>query len=104
MGLVGFFRPAYVWSGVWQFAGYNSILYIAALSGIDISLYDAAYIDGASRFQKMLHVELPGITPTIIITMMLNTGSIFNVGFVKVFLLQNPVNYTYSKIISTYVY
>jgi putative aldouronate transport system permease protein len=104
LGLVGFFRPAYVWSGVWQFAGYNSILYIAALSGIDISLYDAAYIDGASRFQKMIHVDLPGITPTIIITLILNTGNILNVGFEKVFLLQNPVNYTVSEIISTYVY
>jgi putative aldouronate transport system permease protein len=102
--LDGFFRPAYVWSGIWQGAGYSSVLYLAALSGIDPTLYDAAAIDGAGRFQRLLHIDLPGIMPTIIITLILNTGGILSVGFEKVFLMQNPVNYRISEIISTYVY
>jgi ABC-type polysaccharide transport system permease subunit len=102
--LDGFFRPAYVWSGIWQGAGYSSVLYLAALSGIDPTLYDAAAIDGAGRFQRLLHIDFPGIMPTIIITLILNTGGILSVGFEKVFLLQNPVNYRISEIISTYVY
>jgi ABC-type polysaccharide transport system permease subunit len=104
LGMDGFFRPAYVWSGIWQGAGYGSILYLAALSGIDVSLYDAAVIDGASKLQKVWHIDLPGIAPTIIITLILSTGGILNVGFEKVFLLQNPINYRISEIISTYVY
>ena len=104
MGTAGFFRPAYVWSGVWQGAGYNAVLYIAALSGVDPSLYEAAAIDGATRFQRMWHIDLPGIRPTIIITLILNAGNILSVGFEKVFLMQNAVNYNVSEIISTYVY
>ncbi len=104
LGATSFFRPAYVWSGVWQGAGYSSILYIAALSGIDVSLYEAASIDGASKLQKLWHIDLPGIRPTIIITLILNTGNILSVGFEKVYLMQNPVNYGISEIISTYVY
>lgn len=104
IGSSGFFRPAYVWSGVWQGAGYGSVLYIAALSGIDISLYEAAYLDGANRMQKILYIDLPCIAPTIIITLILTTGGILNVGFEKVFLMQNPVNYGISEVISTFVY
>lgn len=104
IGSSDFFLPAYVWSGIWQGAGYSSILYIAALSGIDITLYEAAAIDGANRFQKMLHIDLPGIAPTIIITLILSTGGILSVGFEKVYLMQNPVNYGASEIISTFVY
>jgi len=104
MGSSGFFLPAYVLSGVWQGAGYSSVLYIAALSSIDITLYEAAYLDGASRLQKIWHIDLPGIAPTIIITLILATGGIINVGFEKVFLMQNPVNYGVSEIISTFVY
>ena len=104
IGSSDFFRPAYVWSGVWQGAGYGSILYIAALSSIDIALYEAAYLDGANRLQKIRYIDLPGIAPTIIITLILTTGGILNVGFEKVFLMQNPVNYGISEIISTYVY
>lgn len=104
VGSSSFFLPAYVWSGIWQNAGYSSVLYIAALSGIDVTLYEAASIDGANRFQKMLHIDLPGIAPTIIITLILSTGSILSVGFEKVFLMQNPVNYGVSEIISTFVY
>ncbi len=103
-GSSGFFRPAYVWSGVWQGAGYGSVLYTAALSGIDVSLYEAAYLDGANKIQKIFYIDLPSITPTIIITLILTTGGILNVGFEKVFLMQNPVNYGISEVISTFVY
>lgn len=104
LGSPGFFRPAYVWSGVWQGAGYGSVLYIAALSSIDTTLYEAAYLDGASKFQKLIYIDLPGIAPTIIINLILTTGGILNVGFEKVFLMQNPVNYGVSEVISTFVY
>ena len=100
----GFFRPAYIWSGIWQGAGYSSVLYTAALSSIDPGLYEAAAIDGASRLQKLWHIDLPGIRATIVITLILNTGSILGVGFEKAYLMQNAVNYTVSEIISTYVY
>jgi ABC-type polysaccharide transport system permease subunit len=103
-GMDSFFRPAYVWSGVWQGAGYGSVLYLAALSGIDVNLYDAAAIDGANKFQRLLYIDLPGIAPTIIIMLILNAGSILSVGFEKVYLMQNPINYTISEVISTYVY
>jgi putative aldouronate transport system permease protein len=103
-GLEGFFRPAYIWSGVWQGAGYGSVLYLAALSGIDTDLYDAALIDGTSKLQRVWHIDLPSITPTIVITLILNTGGILNVGFEKVFLMQNPLNHSVSEVISTYVY
>jgi putative aldouronate transport system permease protein len=104
IGSSNYFRPAYVWSGVWQSAGYGSVLYIAALSSIDTSLYEAAYLDGANRLQKIWYIDLPGIVPTIITMLILTTGGILNVGFEKVFLMQNPVNYGTSEIISTYVY
>ncbi|MGB8452515.1 MAG: ABC transporter permease subunit [Anaerocolumna sp.] len=103
-GLAGFFKPSYIISGIWQGAGYSSILYIAALASVDLSLYEAAAIDGASRFQKVLHVDLPCITPTIVITLILSAGNILSIGFEKVYLLQNPANYNVSEIIATYVY
>lgn len=103
-GEPGFFRPAYIISGVWQSAGYGSVLYIAALSSVDLSLYEAAALDGASRFQRVLYVDLPCIAPTIIISLVLSAGNILSVGFEKVFLMQNSVNYGVSEIISTYVY
>lgn len=104
MGRAEYFRSLYVWSGVWQGAGYSAVLYIAALSGIDVSLYEAATIDGATRFQRVRYIDIPGIMPTIVITLIMNTGSILNVGFEKVFLMQNAANYSLSEIISTYVY
>lgn len=103
-GLSSFFRPAYILSGVWQSAGYGSVLYIAALSSVDISLYEAASLDGASRFQRVLYVDLPCIAPTIIISLVLSASNILGIGFEKVFLMQNSVNYGVSEIISTYVY
>lgn len=104
IGEPGFFKPAYILSGIWQGAGYSSILYIAALAGVDVSLYEAASIDGANRVQKVLHVDLPSIAPTIVITLILSAGNILSIGFEKVYLLQNPANYNVSEIIATYVY
>ena len=98
------FTPAYIFSGIWQGAGYSSILYIAALASVDVSLYEAAAIDGASRLQRVLHVDLPCIAPTIIITLILNAGNVLSIGFEKAYLLQNPANYNVSEIIATYVY
>ena len=91
-------------SYVCQSAGYGSVLYIAALSAVDTSLYEAAAIDGATRFQRVIHVDLPCIAPTIIITLILNAGNILSLGFEKAYLMQNALNYNTSEIIATYVY
>ena len=99
-----YFASMYVWSGVWQNIGFNTIIYISALSGVSPELHEAARIDGASRFQVMTHVNLPGIMPTIIITLILRCGSILSVGFEKVYLMQNSLNLDASTVISTYVY
>lgn len=98
------FKSIFVFSGVWQNTGFDAIIYIAALAGIDIQLYEAATVDGANKFQRLLHVTLPCIIPTIIIMFILRTGHIMNVGFNKVFLLQNDLNLSASEVISTYVY
>lgn len=104
MGIPQLFSTIYVVSGIWQNMGYNSIVYIATLSGIDPALYEAAEIDGASAFRKMLHIDIPGLLPTAVMLLILSTGSIVSVGFEKVFLLQNAVNMQFSEVISTYVY
>ena len=88
------FQPIYVISQVWQTLGWGSILYLAALTNIDDTLYEAAKMDGANRWQQMLHVTLPGILPTIITMLVLNVGSVLGVGFEKVLLLQNPLVYS----------
>lgn len=100
----GAFRSLYVFSNVWQHMGFNSIIYIAALSAIDPALYEAATMDGAGRFKKILHISLPGIVPTIMILLIMRIGSIMNVGFEKVILMQNPINKSTSEIISTFIY
>ncbi|HML47616.1 MAG TPA: ABC transporter permease subunit [Clostridia bacterium] len=99
-----YFKTIYVWSGIWQGMGYDSVIFIAALSGIDPALYEAATVDGASKFRKILHIDLPGIAPTIIILLIMQCGRIMNVGSEKVLLLQNGLNMPASDIISTYVY
>lgn len=104
MGESGYFRTLYVISNVWQNMGYNSIIYVAALSGVDPQLEEAATIDGASRLKKVLHVDLPTILPTIIIMLILRMGSILSVGYEKVYLMQNDTNINVSEVISTYVY
>jgi putative aldouronate transport system permease protein len=98
------FKSLYVWSGVWQTTGYSAVIYIAVLSGINHELYDAARIDGASTFQKILNIDVPGIMPTAIILLILSSAQILNVSFEKIFLMQNPLNMEVSDVISTYVY
>ena len=99
-----YFRHMYVWSGVWQGMGYNSIIYISALSAIDPSLYEAAKVDGANRLQRIFHIEIPGILPTIITLLILNTGSLLSVGHEKILLMQTTQNMETSDVISMYVY
>lgn len=98
------FKEVYVWSDVWQHVGWDSIIYLAALSSIDPTYYEAAEMDGASRFQKILHIDIPILIPTTMILLILRAGSVLSVGFEKVLLLQNPLNLAGSEIISTYVY
>lgn len=98
------FAGVYVWSDVWQHIGWDSIIYLAALSAIDPTYYEAATMDGASRLQKIRHIELPLLLPTAMILLILRAGSLLSVGFEKVLLLQNPLNLAGSEIISTYVY
>ncbi|TDL57663.1 sugar ABC transporter permease [Paenibacillus dendritiformis] len=100
----GWFKSLYVFSGVWQQMGWSSIIYLAALSGVDPQLHEAARVDGASRLQRIWHVNLPCIMPTIVILLILNTGSILSVGFEKVFLMQNDMNLESSDVFTTYVY
>ena len=104
LGEPGMFKSIYVWSGVWQQIGYSSIIYLAALAGIDPGLQEAAYIDGANIWQRIWHVDIPGIMPTAIILLIVNTAGLLNVGFEKVFLMQNPLNMSASDVISTYTY
>ncbi len=98
------FRPIYIVSGVWQNMGWESIVYLSAISGIDPALYEAALMDGATPYQKMIHITLPGIASVIIIMLIMSLGNILNVGFEKVLLLQNSFNYDTANVISTYVY
>ena len=98
------FVPVYVISGIWQSAGWNRIIFIAALAAVDGQLYDASKVDGANRWQQVWHVELPAILPTIIILLIMNMGGILSVGFEKTFLMQNALNKSVSEVISTYVY
>lgn len=98
------FSHLYVWSGIWQSMGYNSIIYIAALASTDPELHEAAQIDGASRFQRVIHIDFPTILPTASILLIMNAGRIMSVGFEKAYLMQNGLNTTVSEVISTYVY
>nr|WP_240489071.1 ABC transporter permease subunit [Cohnella thermotolerans] len=104
LGNPNMFRSVYVWSEVWQSAGYSAVIYLAALAGVDPSLYEAARVDGASRLQKIWNVDVPGILPAAVIILILNVGNVMSIGFEKIYLLQNPLNTTTSEIISTYVY
>lgn len=99
-----YFRTIYVASGVWQSAGWGSIIYLAALAGIDVGLYEAAEIDGAGRLRQLWHITLPGIAPTIIIMLILNTGRLMSEGSEKVILLYNENTYETADIISSFVY
>ena len=98
------FRTIYVASDIWQHIGWGTIIYLAALSAVDPQLYEASRIDGANRWKQTLHVTLPGITPAIVIILILDIGKILEIGFEKVFLLATPATYSKADIISTYVY
>ena len=98
------FVPLYVLSGVWQSMGWNSIIFLAALSSVDTQLYDACKIDGANRWQTMINIDFPAILPTIMIILIMNMGNVLNVAFDKVYLMQNSLNLGISQVISTYVY
>lgn len=104
LGSAKTFVPLYVLSGVWQSMGWNSIIFIAALSSVDTELYDACRIDGANRMQTMIHIDFPAIVPTIIILLIMNMGNVLNIGFDKIYLMQNSLNLGASQVISTYVY
>jgi putative aldouronate transport system permease protein len=99
-----YFKTIYVFSGLWQSAGWASIIYLSALSSIDQQLIEAAVIDGASRLKRIWHINIPGILPTVTIMLILAIGGIMNVGFEKVFLLTNSLNRSSADVISTFVY
>lgn len=104
MGDPAWFKHLYVWSGIWQTTGYNAIIYLAALTGISSELIEAATIDGCSRIQRIWHVDLPGIRPTVITLLVLNMGYVMSVGFEKIFLMQSPAILNVSEVMSTYIY
>lgn len=98
------FRHLYVWSGVWQETGYAAIIYLAALSGIDPQLHEAATVDGAGKLKRIFHVDIPGIMPTFIILTILQVGRVLDLGYTKAFLFQNTLNISKSQIIDTYLF
>ena len=98
------FRPVYIFSEAWQFTGWNAIIYLAAISGINQDLYEAAEIDGASRLQRIIYVTIPSILPTIMVMLILNVGSILSLGFEKILLMYTPANSGVSEILDTMVY
>jgi putative aldouronate transport system permease protein len=104
LGAPSWFKSIYVWSGIWQNSGYSAIIYLAAISSINPELYEAAIVDGASLWQRIIHIDIPAILPTTVILLILSTGRVLNIGIEKAFLLQNAMNMQASDIISTYVY
>lgn len=104
MGSEKYFRPVYILSAIWQNTGWSAIVYLCALTSIDPSLYEAAIVDGAGRLRQVWHITLPGIRSTIVIMFILQLGKIMNVGFEKVYLMQNDLNLGASEVISTYLY
>ncbi|MFD1430252.1 MULTISPECIES: ABC transporter permease [Lacticaseibacillus] len=104
LGSPGAFPHLYVWSGIWQGVGWGTLIYTAAMSGIPQDQYEAAYLEGASRFQIIRNITIPAIMPTIVISAILATGGIMAVGFDKTFLMQNASNLSTSEVLSTYVY
>lgn len=99
-----YFKSIYVWTGVWQNLGWSAVIYTSALAGVDSQMHEAAIIDGATKVQRMIHIDIPSITPTIAMLLVLKMGQLMSVGFEKIYLLQNSLNYNSSVTISTYVY
>jgi len=104
MGSAELFPSVYVWSGVWQSTGFNTIIYLATLTTIDPALHEAALVDGANRMQRIWHIDVPGILPVAATLLILNMGQLLNVGFEKTYLMQNTLNLSTAEVISTYVY
>lgn len=100
----GWFRPLYIGSGIWTGVGWGSILYLAALSGVNEEIYEASIIDGTNRLQRIIHVNIPVLIPTVTLLLIMNMSSMLRVGFEKVFLMQNPAIYEVADVIATYVY
>jgi len=104
MGEAALFPSIFAWSGIWQFTGWNSIIYLAALSGINPELYESAVVDGANKFQKIIYIDIPGLLPTIAIMFIISCGQVMTVGYEKAYLMQNMLNLEWSEVISTFVY
>lgn len=104
MGRAKYFRPMYIISAIWKDCGWNAIIFISALAAIDVSLYEAAEVDGANRWQQLIKITLPSIIPTIVIMLILESGKVLNVGFEKAYAMQNDLNLSVSEVISTYTY
>ncbi|MFH5183370.1 ABC transporter permease [Paenibacillus sp. TAB 01] len=104
LDIAAWFKPIFIGSNIWQNMGWQSIIYIAALSGVNPQLYEAAKMDGANRLQRIWHVSLPGILPVIVILLILDVGHFMNIGFEKILLMQNNLNMEASDVISTFVY
>lgn len=104
MADAGWFRPLYILSGIWQETGFATIIYLAALAGVNPELHEAATMDGANKWKRILNVDIPSILPTIVILLILALGNIMSIGFEKAFLMQSDLNYATSNIIPTYVY
>ncbi len=104
MGNAAAFRHVYVWSGVWQYAGFSCIIYLAALTSVDPTLHEAAIIDGANKLQRIRDIDLPTIMPVAVVLLILEMGAVLSIGFEKILLLQNPINLPVSEVIDTYVY
>lgn len=104
MGDAKWFRPVYILSGIWQDTGWGTIIYLATLSGVNTELYEAATVDGANKFQRVWHIDVPTLLPTIIILFIMSFGNLMSVGFEKAYLLQTDLNKAASDIIATYVY
>lgn len=104
MGIPSALPHLYVWSGIWQNGGWGTILYLAALTAVDPQLHEAAIVDGASRVKRVVHIDIPAIVPVIVISLIMNMGSVLSVGTDKMLLMQNNLNRSTSEVISTYVY
>ena len=104
LGDAKYFKMTFVVSGIWQNAGWSAIIYIAALAGISPDLYEAAQVDGASKWQRIRHIDIPGILPTVVMMLILEMGKVMSLGFQKAYLMQNAQNLAASEIISTYIY
>lgn len=104
LGSPDWFAHVYVWTGIWQNMGWGTIIFLAALAGVDVELHEAARVDGATIWQRVWHIDLPGIMPTVIILLILQSGQMLSVGFEKIFLMQTPLNIRGSEVVETYVY